>query len=467
MSKYKNLNLIKYKNNGNSIFLMIDSNGVRDQYFDFFIKKLLQRNFTKNTIDLYSYGVASFIDYLNEYTKIVISKDEAIDGNRLSEMISDFPKFIYSGTHTKDKILKQIAINLNAKPLKSSTEETYTAAVNNYLLISEEYRQRLFEMPENTSGYELIPEEKLFPWIGEKKKISKQERFNINTKNVLSSVVSGGARFKQMSAIKTTRKKTAKEHNVKKEYPLDKTLELINQATSYIDKTLISLLASSGVRTSEALLLTLDDIDYENRSIQIINPREREMKDYNNYFSSEEKNELPFKSRSTKHVFLIKPFDDYFWSYLAKYMQEERNASNQHPFLFTAKNSSEPLIINETKNFTQRFKYLSKKVTGENYSPHSLRHMYISYLVNYFPCGNDVYGLPANRVQKIVGHTNLSSTQVYVHPDLEIHKLQQNAFFYNLEKDRVDIKTEVRKNILLKELEKLESTINKNTGGLS
>lgn len=90
------------------------------------------------------------------------------------------------------------------------------------------------------------------------------------------------------------------------------------------------------------------------------------------------------------------------------------------------------------------------------FSPHSLRHMYISYLVNYFPCQNGNYGLPIHKVQKIVGHTNLKSTEVYIHTNIELNKLQQMAFFQM--QGISDLK--IKKALLLSELNKIEKLIN-------
>jgi integrase/recombinase XerD len=429
MSKYKNINLIPYKENGNSIFLIINQDGKREQYFDFFTKNLIQRRFTKNTIQSYSYGIATFIDYIIEYTQYLNETKTLVDGYQLRDIIANFPLLLSGAINSCNTNIKAVAERLNAKPLSSATEESYVAATNHYLLLSEEFRIRLFELDEGDTDYVLVDEQKLFPWIGTKKELSKEEKFQINSKNVLSSVISGGLKFKQMAAITATKRSREKPINDDKEFPIESVFNLIDKATSVLDKTLLSLLAASGLRTSEALLLTLDDIDIENKSIKVVDPKTRHINDYNCYFSIEEKNELPFKTRSTEDVFLIKPFDDLFWKYLTEYLSKDRKLTSKHNLLFTNKDNSDPLIVNGTKSFIQRFRYLSKKQIGSNYSPHSLRHMYISYLVNYFPMGGDRFGLPAAQAQKLVGHSSLNSTQKYIHPDIEMHQLQQKAFF--------------------------------------
>jgi len=66
MSNYKNINLITYKNKDHSAFLLINQNGQRDSYFDYFIQKLINRGFKKSTIELIN------IKYINQEIKLLI-----------------------------------------------------------------------------------------------------------------------------------------------------------------------------------------------------------------------------------------------------------------------------------------------------------------------------------------------------------------------------------------------------------
>lgn len=432
MSKFKNISLIPYNKNGYSLFFIIDDLGKRDLFFDFFVKNLVERGYAKNTVQLYSIAVASFLDYLKSSIDYYNEKKITINGYNLTEIIKLFPTFLSAATNSSNEFIKHVATTLNATSKTSSTEEAYIAAINKYLSLSEDFQQRLNEAKETFPEFEYISDEKLFPSINKKEKISKIESFNISQKNMLSSVISGGAVFKRLSTLRKTKResKTSKNEDMKI-FPIEYSLELIKQSKNNLEKTLISLLASSGIRISEALLLTFDDIDLSNREVFIKNPQSKSLDEYWNFFTFEEKQQLPFKSRATTYTFLIKPFEDYFWDSLLKYIKNERKASNNHPFIFT-NNDGSPLIFND-KKVTQRFMTLSKKITGKIYTPHSLRHMYISYLVNYLPMENNQYGLPVHQVQKLVGHTNINSTQVYVHHDLEILRNKQKEYFDKLE----------------------------------
>lgn len=60
--------------------------------------------------------------------------------------------------------------------------------------------------------------------------------------------------------------------------------------------------------------------------------------------------------------------------------------------------------------------------------PHGLRHMYGTYLLNYFPRSNGDYGLPAAWVQQLMGHADLESTLKYAKFDQDLIKLEiENA----------------------------------------
>ncbi len=74
---------------------------------------------------------------------------------------------------------------------------------------------------------------------------------------------------------------------------------------------------------------------------------------------------------------------------------------------------------------------------GGKYSPHSLRHMYGVYLLNYIPINAEAneYGLPLIDVCHFMGHKNLESTKVYARRDgLEAGKKLEkalNIFYLN------------------------------------
>lgn len=452
MNKYKNISLVKNKEENHMSFIVIKNDGGIDSYFTFFMNKLINNNFSKSTVEVYAIAVATFIDYIFEALIFENENNNIFDLNKLYDYTEMFPRYLSSSINTKDNKIHSIAKRLNfLNPVSHSTEVSYIAAINKYLIYSEEYNRKINEINDNESVV-------LFKRM--RSKIDKNELLNIKKNSIFATLVAGGSKIKNNVILKPSKrgKATIIESKDEKEFPLSKVKMLINANKDYLTKTIISLLACSGLRLSEALLITFNDIDFVNRSIKIRNPKIRPLEDFNNYFTYEKQQELPFKSRTTENVFLIHPFDDDFWSYLQLYLTKERVLTDKHTFIFNVKNEEKPLIESEKnlKAITQKFKYKSKKVLGIDFSPHSLRHMYISYLVNYFPCQNGNYGLPIHKVQKIVGHTNLKSTEVYIHTNIELNKLQQMAFFQM--QGISDLK--IKKALLLSELNKIEKLIN-------
>lgn len=453
MSKFKNINLIKKSINNEDIFLIIEDGGVINSYFSFFISKLIENRFSKNTCAAYAIAIATFLDYISEAVQAENEKGFIFDTAKLFDYVQLFPKYLSSATNTTNKNISEIAQRLNFTcPLSHSTEVSYIAAVNKYLVYSEEYSRKINEVDGVNNSTEL------FKSI--KRKIDSYEAFNINKDNVFSSVIAGGAKIKNNVILKPSKRGVAQKNidNDKREFPISHVEKIISLNKDYLTKTIIALLAASGLRLSEALLLTFNDIDFVNRTIKIKNPKLRKLEDFNNYFTYEQQQELPFKSRTTENVFLIHPFDNIFWDCLQKYLVQERLLTESHPFIFNVKNSEVPMIAHDRnlKAFTQKFKYKTCKILPDEYSPHSLRHMYVSYLVNYFPCENGSFGLPIHKVQKIVGHTNLKSTEVYIHTNIELNKLQQMAFFSI--QGHIDL--EIKRKILLSELNTVERLIN-------
>lgn len=453
MGKFKNINLIKKSIDNEDVFLIIEDEGVINSYFSFFMSRIIENGLSKNTCAAYAVAIATFLDYISEAVQAENEKGFIFDITKLYEYVQLFPKYLSSATNTTNKNILEVAQRLNfISPLSHSTEVSYIAAVNKYLVYSEEYSRKINEVDDINNNTEL------FKSI--KRKIDSYEAFNINKYNVFSSVIAGGAKIKNNVILKPSKRGVAQKNidNDKREFPISHVEKLISLNKDYLTKTIIALLAASGLRLSEALLLTFNDIDFVNRKIKVKNPKLRKLEDFNNYFTYEQQQGLPFKSRTTENVFLIHPFDDIFWDCLQKYLVQERLLTESHPFIFNVKNSDVPMIAHDRnlKAFTQKFKYKTCKILPDEYSPHSLRHMYVSYLVNYFPCENGSFGLPIHKVQKIVGHTNLKSTEVYIHTNIELNKLQQIAFFSI--QGHIDL--EIKRKILLSELNTVERLIN-------
>ncbi len=140
---------------------------------------------------------------------------------------------------------------------------------------------------------------------------------------------------------------------------------------------IISLLAYSGIRNSELCNLKVGDTDFGNNTLRVINGKNS--KDSIRYMSAE----------CTK--ILIK--------YLSKFPKEENN------YLFTSLRDNNKYTPSDLRKL---IRVLSKRVKiGKRVYPHLLRHSLASNLLNR--------GASLILIQKILGHSDISSTIIYTH----------------------------------------------------
>ncbi len=151
------------------------------------------------------------------------------------------------------------------------------------------------------------------------------------------------------------------------------------------DKLIIALLYGTGIRLSELISLKEVDIDRKQFLIKVLGKRKKERI-------------IPYP-RSLNRV-----IDGYIG-------HKKETSEVGSPYLLITKKGEkvyEKLIYRVVKNNLMKVTSLEKK------SPHVLRHSYATHLLNK--------GADLNAVKELLGHSNLSATQVYTHTTFE--KLQ-------------------------------------------
>jgi integrase/recombinase XerC len=154
------------------------------------------------------------------------------------------------------------------------------------------------------------------------------------------------------------------------------------------DQLIIELFYASGMRLSELVNLTINSIDFNNATLKVVGKQNKER---------------------------LIPFGDTIKSLLHKYLEIRSSNTNKTSTLFLTKKGEEiyPKLVYRIVNH-----YLSKVTTASKKSPHILRHTFATHMLNN--------GADLNSIKEILGHSNLSATQIYTHNSKEklkkIHK---------------------------------------------
>jgi len=148
------------------------------------------------------------------------------------------------------------------------------------------------------------------------------------------------------------------------------------------DKLLIELFYATGMRLSELVNLKENDINIHSCSIKVLGKRNKERI-------------IPF-SNNMKHLF-------------TEYLKEKKKTfANKSETLFM---TSEGNKIYHKLAYRIVNKYLAQVTTLDKKSPHVLRHTFATHMLNH--------GADINSIKEILGHANLSATQVYTHNTID------------------------------------------------
>ena len=154
------------------------------------------------------------------------------------------------------------------------------------------------------------------------------------------------------------------------------------------DKTMFELLYSCGMRISEAVEIKVLDIDYELRVIKVCGKGDKERI-------------VPIGLQAVKMIKLY-----------AKKSRPEIIGNRESEFLFVSKKGSK---LNRKSVWRLLKGYVDRTNIKKNITPHTLRHSFATHLIEN--------GADLRAVQELLGHMDISTTQVYTH--LAKKKLQQ------------------------------------------
>lgn len=153
---------------------------------------------------------------------------------------------------------------------------------------------------------------------------------------------------------------------------------------------IIELFYQTGIRRAELINLKVNDVDFSQKQLKVLGKRNKER---------------------------IIPFSDKLSELFKEHLRRKEEKGLSGEFLFQIKNDkklTEKWVYNVVKQELNKITTLSKK------SPHVLRHTFATHLLNH--------GADINAVKELLGHANLSATQIYTHNTIEkLRKVYKSA----------------------------------------
>lgn len=426
---FKHVSLRSREANGNLSWLLLGPDGNPIAAFAAFDASL--RNSPFNTRKSYCRHLAKFFDYLIEAAWLM-GQGRPLTKLELTDALEAYGDYLLLGIDAGPAIAKAVAASLPPGKNGSSSIGPQKAALRRFLKLSEVVRQEMVELGRLYGAQQMIPDTALLPELGHKRPLNPAEVKAMQANSMLAGVLAGGPMEVESVALGDEIPPT--NYNHKRAFPFDKVMDFIDAMPTYRDKAFYSLLAASGCRTHEGLQILLSDIDVDERTIRLVDPRSRPGHPSYRYLSPLQRKMLAWKGRTSDVTLLIEPFASAFFESLQLYLEREYLAHGRHEFLFQYLQGEEfgqPYLLSSPSTRLELFHKVLRLVgvvLPKKTAAHGLRHMYGTYLLNYFPRSNGDYGLPAPWVQQLMGHADLKSTLKYAKFDRDLIKLElENA----------------------------------------
>jgi integrase len=424
----KNVTLLSYLIEGIRSQKLVGPDGQEIQPFSIFARSL--RKVRLNTRKVYLTAMADFFDFSFEAVLHLTTSAGTTDISRgeLREIIEAWHPYLVHGVNANDELSKAVAQTLPSPLVTAGTSKIKHVALSHFLRLSERYRKQTAELIGVKQKQALIDYEPLLQEFGKFRLIGMEERRKMIKSSVLGTVVHSG-RSKRAKTLFGYQDHIAGEFDVTRAFPLDRFADFVNVLSSYRNKALYCFYAASGCRGHEGLQLLWEDIDIRNGSVRLVSPFSRFNHSSYNILTPKERDLLSWKGRETSNTFLIEPYASMFFENLERYHREEYFPHGRHQFVFQVSRRPDrgrPYFLTDAKTRQQAFVAAAAEV-GLPVSvrgPHSLRHAYGTYMVNYIPLIEGGYGMPIGLVRVVMGHASVKSTEKYAVIDKDLVRAQ-------------------------------------------
>jgi integrase/recombinase XerC len=167
---------------------------------------------------------------------------------------------------------------------------------------------------------------------------------------------------------------------------MDTLLDQVEFGDDYIgfrNRVLIETFYSTGMRMAELVNLKTGDIDFNQKTVKVLGKRNKE------------------------RVIPIAPaFYDLLQEYIDSRSTEFPGLADDYLFLTPSGKKLYPRLVYRVVH-----RFLAMVTTVDKKSPHVLRHTFATHMLNK--------GADLNAIKELLGHANLSATEVYTHNTFE------------------------------------------------